>query len=329
MQTAAGTRFAVPVPAGDVLVALRDGLAAGTWRFRVSRPTELWIDFLDPAVCSVAGQEPLESNPPPAFIPTPRLRLDINGRVHDLVSCDAGVLERHYSRPRHQEVSYPVADLWTEGFHQARLRQVRRLLSGVRGRVCDVGSGYSLVAMAGPWNFELFACDRDPEAVQSMTQRGINAVVGPADQPPFAPGSFDAVFAGEIVEHVVDPHAALRHWVRLLRPGGRLVVTTPNRRHWLARARGYERVENLEHLFEWDVHELRRAIRRAGAQVRSIEGPLLTVPVYLPGRGWRDLGNGLAHRLPVSRELLVSYVELGRWFPSLAWDLAAVARRRV
>lgn len=75
--------------------------------------------------------------------------------------------------------------------------------------------------------------------------------------------------------------------------------------------------------------ELRRAIRRAGAQVMSIEGLLLTVPVYLPGRGWRDLGNGLAHRFPVSREAPVRYVELGRWFPSLAWDLAVVARRRV
>jgi SAM-dependent methyltransferase len=294
----------------------------------VPRPTQLQVDFQEPALCSVPGQEPLESSPPPDFIPTPRLRFDVNGMVHDLVSCDAGVLERHYRRPHHQEVSYPVADPWTDGFHQARIRQVRRLLSGVRGRVCDVGSGYSLVGMAGPWSFQLFACDRDLEAVESLKERGITAAVGPAEQPPFPPGSFDAVFAGEIVEHLVDPHAALRQWVRLLRPGGRLVVTTPNRRHWLARARGYERVENLEHLFEWDAHELRRALRRAGAQVISIEGLLLTVPVYLPGRGWRDLGNGLAHRFAVPRELLIRYVELGRWFPSLAWDLAAVARRR-
>ena len=327
VQTSAATRFTIPVPAGDVRIALTEGLGAGSWRFRASRPTEVRVDFLDPQLCSIPGVEPIECNPPANFIPTPRLRFEVNGSTHDLVSSDAGILERHYSRPRHQEVSYPGPDPWTDGFHQSRIRQARRLLSGVSGRVCDVGSGYSLLAMAGPWEFELCACDRDSEAIQSLKDRGFDAVIGPAEDPPYSPGSFDAIYAGEIIEHVVDPLAALRNWVLLLRPGGRLVVTTPNRRHWLARARGYEKVENLEHLFEWDISELRRAVRRAGATVESVEGLLLTVPVYLPRRGWRDVGFGIVRRFPVPRSLLIRYVELGRFAPNLAWDLAIVARR--
>ena len=46
---------------------------------------------------------------------------------------------------------------------------------------------------------------------------------------PFADGTFDVVISSEVIEHVPEPHLAVRELVRVLKPGGVLALTTPNR----------------------------------------------------------------------------------------------------
>jgi ubiquinone/menaquinone biosynthesis C-methylase UbiE len=50
------------------------------------------------------------------------------------------------------------------------------------------------------------------------------------EQLPFADGSFDLILLSEVVEHLESPQLSILEASRVLRPGGRLLVTTPNYR---------------------------------------------------------------------------------------------------
>jgi 2-polyprenyl-3-methyl-5-hydroxy-6-metoxy-1,4-benzoquinol methylase len=45
---------------------------------------------------------------------------------------------------------------------------------------------------------------------------------------PIGDRSFDAIISTEVIEHLENPRAAFRDFGRLLRPGGQLILTTPN-----------------------------------------------------------------------------------------------------
>jgi SAM-dependent methyltransferase len=70
---------------------------------------------------------------------------------------------------------------------------------------------------------------------------------------PFPVGSFDCVLLSEVIEHLDAPQVSIAEAVRVLKPGGRLLVTTPNYRSFWP-------------LMEWAVDRLNMAPKMAGEQ---------------------------------------------------------------
>lgn len=95
---------------------------------------------------------------------------------------------------------------------------------------CGRGEVARLLADAVAPGGSVVALDISPAMVDharaALAGTGARVEVGDASDPPLPPGSFDIVAASLVLFFLPEPRDALARWVRLLRPGGRLGVTT-------------------------------------------------------------------------------------------------------
>ena len=103
-----------------------------------------------------------------------------------------------------------------------------------QGRLLDFGCGGGrfLKRMADR-GWQVTGLDAAVGTVRQVQEElGLPALVGSLPHPQLPPGSFDVVTMWHSLEHVHHPLAVLREAYRLLAPGGRLVVATPNLESW-------------------------------------------------------------------------------------------------
>ena len=86
---------------------------------------------------------------------------------------------------------------------------------------------------------------------------------------PFADNSFDLLWCSEVIEHLADPAHALGEFRRVVRPGGDLILTTPNSYAWLFRLIARvgltpERIQRADHRHFFDL----RAIQALAPEAR-------------------------------------------------------------
>jgi len=139
------------------------------------------------------------------------------------------------------------------------------------GTLLDVGCGggrfLNRMQKRG-WTVE--GSDFDDQATKKVTARyGIKTHVGDLSQCELPSNSFDVITMSQTIEHLYTPSDTLRECLRILRPGGLLVMTTPNVHsiaasefgpHW----RGWEAPRHL-HLFSVD--SLQRLTQDTGFEI--------------------------------------------------------------
>ena len=189
-------------------------------------------------ICGTTDAEPRGSGPDYEYRTSPD--------VFNAVTCRRDGLVYLSPRPALSELPriYPH-DYHAFDFSSSRfsiIYRVRSRLEGYRalrwarhvppeGRILDVGCGdgfhLDLLRTYGDRSWKLEGVDPDPRAVGAARAKGLEVHEGFV-QDIDATSSFDLAILNHTIEHVDDPAAVLSRVRELLRPGGRVVITTDN-----------------------------------------------------------------------------------------------------
>lgn len=117
--------------------------------------------------------------------------------------------------------------------HMASYRFARSYCAGCRVLDLGCGSGYGAASLADTAN-SIVAVDVSAEAVAFASARyqapNLSFHRIDAEEPlPFANQEFDVVLSFQVIEHVVDEATYLREARRVLKPGGVMIIVTPDR----------------------------------------------------------------------------------------------------
>jgi SAM-dependent methyltransferase len=147
-------------------------------------------------------------------------------------AADPAYLALQYARAEHLRVRYETHARYSEGEVSFLPWVVERLALQPGHVVCDIGCGpgayHAAIAAAGT---RVIAIDQSAGMVREARENGDAARLGvrclnaSAERLPLADAVCDRVLAAHMLYHVPDQQAALREMQRVLKPGGRVVIT--------------------------------------------------------------------------------------------------------
>ncbi len=136
--------------------------------------------------------------------------------------------------------------------HQRLLKAYVIAKDMIKGDLLEIGCGEGRgVEMLAPHCENYVALDKITSTITHLSQtyknvNFINAVIPPIDQ--VEDNSFDSIVSFQVIEHIKDDYLYLKEIYRILKPGGKAYITTPNILKTLTRNPWHEREYTADQL---------------------------------------------------------------------------------
>ncbi len=210
----------------------------------------------------------------------------VDGMRYQVVTCAGCGLGLLFPLPRCEEIArfyppdyYGTAGAKFEPLVEAFVRLVgarharalsRRLPEGAR--ILDVGCGRGvLLGALADKGFDVYGFEVSALAAEGADPRAQISIAADLADAGYPDAYFDQVIVWHVLEHLPDPRGTLLEIRRILRPGGRLVVSVPNFSSYQARWAGaaWFHLDLPRHLYHFPLPALRRLLESCGFACRS------------------------------------------------------------
>jgi SAM-dependent methyltransferase len=119
--------------------------------------------------------------------------------------------------------------VWRSG-QERRLDLIRQFVPIEEQSILDVGCGIGMyLHRVGDFTARAYGIDVSLNRLRTAAESVPNVLAAVGEHLPFADRSFDMVLLNEVIEHVQDDRQTLQECLRILRPGGHIVIFAPNR----------------------------------------------------------------------------------------------------
>ncbi|GAB3230351.1 class I SAM-dependent methyltransferase [Algoriphagus aestuariicola] len=230
---------------------------------------------------------------------------------------------QYYEKDRYEAMDYKslieahfarIKNLTPEAI-KGEARYLRGLQSG--SRFLDVGCGLGLgLAYANQLGCDLYATEFDQGALDFVSDHfSVKTFRGDLWSASFPNDSFDFIHISHVIEHVLDPRAYVREMKRILKPGGKVAIGTPDissslyRLHrWtkLLRLEVPDVIDGLEHTFIFPKSVLRALCESEG---------LKPIDHFTHSLG-EKIGNLIRYKMPLSKKvnrLIQNFFQVNQW----------------